>query len=370
MAPGSGTRVVLIGGGHANQYSLLHGLDLRRAGAELVLVAPQPYHYYSGMGPGMLGGIYSPEEIRIDVRRLVQAAGGRFVAGWVKRIDPERKRLLLADGETLHYDILACNTGSRVRAGGIQGAEDGLTPAKPAENLVRLREQLCAGGPGVRRVVGIGGGPSGVEIAGNLRRLALSRGAELGVTLLHRGERLLEEWPERAGRLARRNLERRGVAVRLRCGVRAVGQGMVFTEAGETYPFDQGVLAAGIAPQGPFVDSGLPTAPDGALRVDEFLRCSGRPEIFAGGDCARLRGRRLPRVGVVAVRQAPVIHANILATLQGRPPRPYRPQRRFLLILNLGDGRGLATRGGLVLHGRAMFRLKEYLDRSYTRRFV
>jgi NADH dehydrogenase FAD-containing subunit len=70
-------------------------------------------------------------------------------------------------------------------------------------------------------------------------------------------------------------------------------------------------------------------------------------------------------VGVYAIRQAPVLTANLEAALDGRPPVPFRPQRRYLAILNLGDGTGLATWGGLWWHGRAAFRLKDLIDRRF-----
>jgi NADH dehydrogenase FAD-containing subunit len=91
--------------------------------------------------------------------------------------------------------------------------------------------------------------------------------------------------------------------------------------------------------------------------------------VFGGGDCIALAGRRLARVGVYAVREAPVLFHNLLATLEGRPLRRFRPQRRYLLIMNLGDGTGLATWGGLWWYGRLAFWLKDRIDRAFLKEY-
>ena len=93
------------------------------------------------------------------------------------------------------------------------------------------------------------------------------------------------------------------------------------------------------------------------------------PSVFGGGDCIAIGDRALPRVGVYGVRQAPILAHNLLAALEGRPLRRFRPRRRFLLILNLGDGTGLAVRGGWVWHGRLALWLKDWIDRRYVAKY-
>jgi NADH dehydrogenase FAD-containing subunit len=89
------------------------------------------------------------------------------------------------------------------------------------------------------------------------------------------------------------------------------------------------------------------------------------PNVFGGGDCIAFAPRPLPRIGVHAVRQAPVLLHNLAASLDGRPLRAYRPQRRALLVLNLGDATALATWGPFVWYGHAAFRLKDRIDRRW-----
>jgi NADH dehydrogenase FAD-containing subunit len=82
-----------------------------------------------------------------------------------------------------------------------------------------------------------------------------------------------------------------------------------------------------------------------------------------------LQDRKLARVGVYAVRQAPILTYNLLATLEHRPLRRFHPQKRFLLILNLGDDDGLATWGPLAWRGRTPFRIKDRIDRRFLARY-
>jgi hypothetical protein len=77
----------------------------------------------------------------------------------------------------------------------------------------------------------------------------------------------------------------------------------------------------------------------------------------------------LAKVGVYAVREVPVLYHNLLAALQGRRLWRFRPPRRFLLILNLGDGTGLLTWGPFSWHSRLAFWLKDRIDRAFLRAY-
>ena len=128
-------------------------------------------------------------------------------------------------------------------------------------------------------------------------------------------------------------------------------------------------VAIGIRPSPLFRDSGLPTGEDGGLLVNDFLQCVDHPELFGGGDCITLAGSPLARVGVYAVRQNRPLHHNRLAFLEGKPLQRFDPGGDYLLILNLGDRRGLFRRKEIVWNGRLAFRLKDYLDRRFMRTF-
>ncbi|MHB8764876.1 MAG: FAD-dependent oxidoreductase [Deferrisomatales bacterium] len=363
-------RLVFVGGGHAHLLSLTRADELVRAGAEVVLVAPDRYHYYSGMGPGLLSGRYRPADARFDVEALVTARGGRFLRGRVVRIDPSARRLELEGGAALEYDLASFNTGSRVAAERIPGAAEHAVPVKPIENLEQVRAELLGRPAGAEcRLLVIGGGPAGVELAGNAWALARAHGLRLRVTLAEGAGRLLAGLPPRAGRLAAAALAQRGVEVRAGFRLAALDRSVARGAGGEEIGFDLALLASGVVPHPLYAESDLPTGPGGGLLVDDHLRCVGHPELFGGGDGVSLASRPLDRVGVYAVRQAPVLFRNLLASLTGRPLQVFRPQRRYLLILNLGDGTGLLVWGPVVVRARWALAWKHHLDTSFTARF-
>ena len=86
--------LVLIGGGHAHMVTLANLETFIDKGFGVTVIQPSEYHYYSGMGPGMLGGTYRPDDIRFATRRLVEAKGGRFVLGKASGIDPDKTACL------------------------------------------------------------------------------------------------------------------------------------------------------------------------------------------------------------------------------------------------------------------------------------
>jgi NADH dehydrogenase FAD-containing subunit len=167
----------------------------------------------------------------------------------------------------------------------------------------------------------------------------------------------------------RRKLAQDHVDIVYGAAVRSVEQSVAITEDGRRVPFDILVNATGLKSSSVVSTTGLPINAEGGLIVDRFLRSIGDSRIFGGGDCIAFASRALPKLGVYAVREAPVLLHNLLATQDGRRLKPYVPQRRALMILNLGDGSGLAIRGGWALKSRAAAWIKDRIDRAFLGRY-
>ena len=105
------------------------------------------------------------------------------------------------------------------------------------------------------------------------------------------------------------------------------------------------------------------------MRIDARLRSTSHPNILAAGDCAEW-SVPLPKAGVYAVSMGPVLAHNLRAALGQGQPRAYRPQRRFLALLATGDGRAIASYGGLGLEGRWVAHWKDRIDRGFIARFA
>lgn len=362
-------RLVLVGGGHAHLPVLAQARALHRAGAAVTLIAPAPYHYYSGMGPGLLAGTYHPDQARINVAQLATRGGAEWVAGTVAKIDAGARSLTLVEGGAVPYDLVSFNTGSRVPIETLGTPSDAEVAVKPIEQLIEARKRLLAGRDRARRVLVVGGGPAGVEVAANVAALARDQALDLHITLTEGGDRLLGRLPRRAGRIAHRVLAAQGVEVRTGCAIASLHDHRARTASGKELAHDLALVTIGIVPHSLYATSGLPTAPDNGLRVDRHLQALGHPEIFGGGDCIALEGDPLPRLGVYAIRQGRILSRNLIATLRGTPLRTFRPQRHTLLILNLGDGTGLVMWGPWAWRGRLGFTWKNFLDTRFIRRF-
>ncbi len=360
-------RLVLAGAGHAHLYTLQRAAELVREGIEVVLVAPEPF-WYSGLATGMLGGYYPPSLDRLDTGRMIERAGGRWGRDAVATIHPEKNSLTLTGGGQLDYDVLSLNLGSQVAP--LPGARERVVGIKPIGQLARLREAVETAGRPLRLVVA-GAGPSGCEIAANLRALQHRTGAGGEVHLLSATADVLPRAPGAVRRKMRDALRQAGVHLSLNARVAVVEDGRFRLEDGREMEFDFAVNATGLVPPALLKTSGLEIDADGAMRVDEYLRSVSSPVVFGGGDCISIEGRTLDKVGVYAIREAPVLFANLRATLRGEEGglKKFRPQSRYLLILNLGDGTGLATWGRWHWRGRLAFRWKDFLDRRFLAQY-
>lgn len=363
-------RVFFVGGGHAHLYSLKHADELIRQGAHVSLIGPERYHYYSGMGPGMLSRIYEPHQARIDVQKLIQSRGGNFIRGLVKTIDPVKKTLFLESGETYQYDLVSFNIGSYVPSDLIAGSEKEAFTVKPIENLESLREKILTMlQRSIPRVLVVGAGPAGVELSGNIWRLVNENRGKAEIILAGSEDTLLPRFPDKAGLLASKSLLSRGVTVLTQSMITSMERGIARTRNREEIAYDIAVLTIGIQPKNVFAGSGIETAPNGSLLVNSFLQSTSHSEIFAGGDCMTFKERPLDMVGVYAVRQAPVLFNNISASIQGNPLKKFVPQKKYLLIFNLGDSTGILVRSPLILRSRWFFSLKDCIDKRFISQF-
>ncbi len=363
-------RLVLVGGGHVHLLSLKYVDQFIRAGAEVTLIAPGRFHYYSGMGPGMISRIYKPEQVRFDVQSMVESRGGAFVEDKVVSLDPTKRTLALQSGGDIPYELVSFNIGSYVPMDRIPGAEGEGIPVKPIENLELAQKAILKKfRSGVPKVLLIGAGPAGVEMAGNIWRLAWIHNAKAEIALASSEDRVLPTLPKKAGRLAQQSLSQRGIQILTNFRVAYMEKGLARSQSGLEVPYDVAILTLGIIPHRIFLNSGVETSEDGALLVNDYLQSTSHPEIFGGGDCIAIKGKRLHRVGVYGVREAPILFRNLLTTLRDKPLTQFKPQKRYLLIFNLGDGTGLLVWGSWVWKGRLAFSFKDYLDRSFVAKF-
>ena len=364
-------RLVLIGGGHAHMVTLANLRSFTNKGYEVLVIQPSEYHYYSGMGPGMLGGTYHPDDIRFATRKVVEHQGATFILDKAVSIDPKKQLVCLENSkQEIGYDVLSCNAGSYVPRDTIATESPEIFTAKPIESLLAAQQKiLTLSNQRSINIAIVGGGPSSIEIAGNVEQLAKRQAVHKPHISLYAGRELMSSKPAKIRKLARSSLSKRGVKVVEGTYVKKIEPGQVSLENGKTYPADVIFPAVGVKPSPIFSLSGLPTGPDGGLLVNHYLQSTGYPNIFGGGDCIYFEPEPLDKVGVYAVRENPVLYHNLMASLAGGSLQSFDPGGDYLLIYNLGSDEGIFCKWSIIFAGGLAFRIKDFIDRQFIKKF-
>ena len=365
--------VVLLGVGHTNAHVLKMWRMEPIEGARLTCVSNFPVVTYSGMLPGVLAGQYPQERMEIDLVRLCAAAGARLIVGNVTGLDRENRSLLFADRPPLPFDILSIGIGSVPSREGLKEADGTLLPIKPMQTFVerleaRLREPGSARSvTAALNLVIVGGGVGGTEIAFCLppRIKQVLGDAEYKITLVDSGQQVAGGTSSLTSENVAKVLAHRHVNIILGKRVTHVAKGNVWLDDGTFLPADI-VLWATSAAAPPLVENfDLPKDDRGFLLTEPTLQVAGADGIFAVGDTGTIRGTDLPKAGVYAVREGPVLWENVQRQLRGQPLQDYRPQKRFLKLLNTGDGSSIGEYAGHYFRGRPVWWLKDRIDGKF-----
>jgi len=372
--PAATRDLVLVGGGHTHVQVLHRWITHPVDHVRLTVVLDRPEAVYSGMVPGFVAGDYSTHELEIDVAALARRAGAEIVPAPATGIDPRARRMFVDGRAPIAWDVASLDVGSTIRGHDLPGVRAHALATRPIRTLVdRLAarvEQASRAAAGAMQVRVVGAGAAGVELACTLDARLRRLGVRAEITVVTDEAEFLTGYPRGVAARMRRELDRRRVAVRERVRAIAVERdGLVLETA--RLPADLVVWATGAAPLPFLAESPLPRDATGFVRVRPTLQVERHDELFAAGDCATLASAPwVPKAGVYAVRQGPVLDANLRALLAGRGLRRFRPQRDFLSLLNLGDRRALAAKWGLVAVGGWVWRLKDRIDRRFVERFA
>ena len=242
MPDSIGKDLVLVGGGHSHAL-VLRMLAMRPiAGLRITLVSPASHTPYSGMLPGLVAGHYSFEETHIDLARLCQWAGVRFISAQVTALDPQARRLSLAGRPDIEYDLVSIDIGSQPELDSVPGARAHAVPVKPVADLWQrwqdLLQRLATKPAGTRhRIAVVGGGAGSVELGlAMARRLALQ---PVDLELYCGAPEILQDYSAGARRAVSAALERHGVAVYVNARVNAVESNHLQLADGREAPFDE-----------------------------------------------------------------------------------------------------------------------------------
>lgn len=371
-----------MGGGFGGLYA---ARALGNAPVDITLIDRRNFHLFQPLLYQVATGSLSPGEISAPIRGVLNRhQNTRVLLGEAKDIDPHAKRLILTDGAAFEYDTLIVATGSKTNYYGHENWREWAPSLKTVEEATAIRHKILyafeaaerAGDAEQRRAwltfVIVGGGATGVELAGAMAEIARHtlahdfrtiRPQESQILILDGAPRVLSNYPENLSMDAERSLVHLGVRVRSHVHVTAIDENGVTYQsegAGESKRIDaKTVLWAGGVTATTFGRTladrtGAQTTKSGAIKVEHDLTIPGFPDIFVVGDLAAAQnpeGKPLPGVAQVAMQGGAYVAKAIRKRLKGEtdlPPFHYFDKGDLAVI---GRGHAVARIFGLQLHG-------------------
>ena len=374
-APAYQNDLVLIGGGHSH-VAVIKQLGMKpMVGVRVTLVSEDTYTPYSGMLPGLIAGHYSFDDCYIDLRKLCQWANVRFIHGTVKSLNLVAKDIVCHQYPSLRYDLLSINTGSQPALNTINGAASYGYAVKPVNKfLYHWRQWLGSvtidNTARSQHIVVVGGGAAGIEVILAMHYyLHNNTSIKAEFTLVCADEELLVSHNAHVQKFFRGHLNALGIKIITGHKVAASTENQLLLNDGRSLTADFITWAINAGAQSWLAGSGLICDKQGFVQVDHFLRSVSHSNIFVVGDSAAFTPMSLPKAGVYAVRQGPVLTHNLVATFNRRALRPYRPQHHFLSLLTTGERYAVASRGSFFMKGKWVWHWKNFIDRRFMARF-
>jgi NADH:ubiquinone reductase (H+-translocating) len=371
MADAAAPHVVIVGGGFAG---LNAARRLAPRNVRVTLVDRRNHHLFQPLLYQVASAVLSPADIAMPLRSILRDAPRvRVLLAEAQAVDPAARRVTLDAGDALTYDALIVAAGARHSYFGHDEWEALAPGLKTLEDALEIRRRLLLAFEAAERAkdgaeraalltfVVVGGGPTGVELAGAFAEIARHTIARdfraidpthARVILLEGGPRLLASFPADLAVAAARSLARLGVEVRTGAQVTRITPDAVWI-GGEQIRSRAVVWAAGVAGAALGRSLGVPTDRAGRVTVEPDLSVPGHPEIFVAGDLAAFPlpgGGVLPGLAPVAMQQGRAAAANVLRRLRGEPTLPFHYRDRGSMA-TIGRAAAVAAVGRLHLSG-------------------
>jgi len=331
-------RVVVVGAGFGGLAAMR---KLARSGARVTLIDRNIYSTFQPLLYEVASAGLSGSDVAYPVRAVSHRHGAGFRHGELATIEPAASQIVLADGARLGYDYLILATGVTAAYHGVPGAAEHSLGLYTRHDAIVLRDRIMAGlerlsltGPRDEvAVTVIGGGATGVELAGSLadlRNIALANSypeidrARVHVSLIERAPALLAPFHPALREYTRQQLVKRGVDVRLDAAIAKITCDQVLLADGTALPSDITVWAAGVAAPAGVTGWGLPQAAGGRIRTGPDLRVTGHGGIFAIGDIALIDDQPLPQLAQPALQMGRHAAAQIRRLQAGQAVVPFR----------------------------------------------
>ena len=329
----AGPRVLVVGGGFGGLSAVA---ALARSGARVTLVDRNAYSTFQPLLYQVATAGLTPSDVAHPLRSVTRRKGARFRRGVLADLDLADRHITLADGGRLGYDYLILATGVAASFFGITGAAEHCLSLYTRTDAVALRdhlsgwlERLSIPGPASGLAITIiGGGATGVELAGtlaDLRNIGLAAAfpdvdpGRMQIRLIEQAPALIMPFLPGLRRYAYRQLRARGVEVRLGTGISAVSAAAVHLTGGTDLPSDITVWAAGVSAPESVTGLGLPQGRGGRVITDPDLRVRGQDRVFAVGDIALIDSQPLAQLAQPAIQEGRHAAAQIRRLMAAQP---------------------------------------------------
>ncbi|MEM6449156.1 MAG: selenide, water dikinase SelD [Cyanobacteria bacterium P01_D01_bin.105] len=386
--------LVLVGGGHS------HALVLRKMGMQpwpadvrLTLITNLADTPYSGMLPCHISGLYDFDTAHIDLRPLTRFANCRLMMDEMVGLDAENQKVLCKHHPPIAYDTLSIDVGSTPTKSQVPGAAQYAIPAKPVPNLLRAwktyleqLEQSLSQNPNATATISIvGGGVGGVEMAfamqirlqdlmRNYKQLPNNKQPpnnkqQIAVHLFQRGPRLAKGRNPWTQRMVETLCREKGIVVHTGERVCEVTKTAVHCESGLAVECDRTFWVTNASAPPWLKTTTLSLTDNGFIAVKDTLQTCSHPNIFAAGDVATMVNHQRPKAGVFAVRQGPPLYENLKRQMLAQPLKAFKPQRRYLNIIDTDTQTSIASWGPFAVHAKWCRAWKDSIDKKFMSLF-
>ncbi len=374
-------QLVLVGAGETHLQILKWWRLNPIRQVNLTLISAFNHVVFPGMLPGILAGLYRPEETRIDLVKLCQQCGVRLIVDRANSLDPITREIEFAHQPMLRFDLASINIGSVPSAEPLWQSHRMMISVKPTSTFLdrfraRFQELVDqwnrAPGPEMLQVAVVGAGANGVELAFSLEQCRFDLELPIDVRVIDGNSEILPKFSRATVRCVKRLFKKRGIETSL--GSRVVdagdsGPSILVLENGQTIRADLVVWATDASPPTSLAGFRLPKSTQGFLKTRPTFQSTDEVPVFTVGDVADVAGQTVPKGESAAVGRADALQENLVRWFDDQPLVEYHPRKSAVTILSCGDQTAILTYRGFCLHGGWVWWLKDTIDRRWVRQF-